>query len=76
MKSVSIGSFQHKNHVNSEALAYLWVVLLYSSLDSRLIPVVLEGQIKLRLFWNWLGQESDSFHIAVQLEFESVLQAV
>ena len=36
-------------------LAYLWVILLYSSLESRLIPAVLEGQV--RLFWNWLGQE-------------------
>ena len=34
---------------------YLWVILLYSSLESRLIPAVLEGQVRLRLFWNWLG---------------------
>ena len=76
MKSVSIGSFQHKNQVNGETLVYLWVFLLYSSLESRLIPAVLEGQVKLRLFWNWLGQESDSCHIAVKLEFESIFQAV
>ena len=53
---------------------YLWVILLYSSLESRLIPAVLEGQV--RLFWNWLGQEFDSCHIAVKLEIESVFQAV
>ena len=74
MKSVSMGSFQLKNQVNGETLAYLWVILLYSSLESRLIPAVLEGQV--RLFWNWLGQELDSCHIAVILEFESILQAV
>ena len=70
MKSVSIGSFQHKNQVNGDTLAYLWVILLYSSLESRLIPAVLQGQVKLRFFWNWLGQES------VKLEFESIFQAV
>ena len=74
MKSVSMGSFQHKNQVNGETLAYMWVILLYSSQESRLIPGVLEGQV--RLFWNWLGQECDSFHIAVKLEFESSFQAV
>ena len=74
MKSVSMGSFQHKNQVNGETLAYLWVILLYSSLESRLIPALLEGQV--RLFWNWFGHEFDSSHIAVILEFESILQAV
>ena len=72
MKSVSMGSFQHKNQVNGETLAYLWVILLYSSLESRLIPAVLEGQV--RLFWNWLGHGFD-YHIAVKLEFESIFQA-
>ena len=67
MKSVSMGSFQHKNQVNGETLAYIWVILLYSSQESRLISAVLEGQV--RLFWNWLGQEFDSCHIAVKLEF-------
>ena len=62
--------------VNGETLAYLWVILLYFNLESRLIPAVLEGQVTLRLFWNWLGQESDSCHIAVKLEFESIFQAV
>ena len=76
MKSVSIGSFQHKNKVNGETLAYLWVILLYSSLESRLIPAVLEGQVRLRLFLNWLGQESDSCQIAVKLEFEIIFQTV
>ena len=75
MKSVSMGSFQHKNQVNGETLACLWIILLYSSLESRLIPAVLEGQFRLRLFWIWLGQESDSCHIAVKLEFESIFQA-
>ena len=43
MKSVSMGSFQYKNHVNVESLAYLWLILLYFSLvESRLIPAVLE----------------------------------
>ena len=74
MKSVSTGSFQHKNQVNGETLAYMWVILLYSSQESRLIPGVLEVQV--RLFWNWLGQEFDSCHIAVELEFESIFQAV
>ena len=74
MKSVSMRSFQHKNQVNGETLAYLWVILLYSSLESRLILAVLEGQI--RLFWNWLGQEFDSCHIAVKREFESIFLAV
>ena len=50
MKSVSIGSFQHKNQVNGETLAYLWVILLYSNLESRLIPALLEGQVRLKLF--------------------------
>ena len=54
MKSVSMGRFQHKNQVNGDTLAYLWVILLYSSLESRLISAVLEGQV--RLFWNWLGK--------------------
>ena len=74
MKSVSMGSFQHKNQVNGETLGYLWVILLYSSLESRLILAVLEGQV--RLFWNWLGQELDSCHIAVKREFESIFLAV
>ena len=74
MKSVSMGSFQHKNQVNGDTLAYMWVILLYSSHESRLIPGVLEGQV--RLFWNWLGQEFDSCHIAVKQEFESIFQAV
>ena len=73
MKSVLMGSFQHKNQVNGETLAYLWVIVLYFSLESRLIPAVLVGQVR---FWNWLGQEFDSFHIAVKLEFESIFQAV
>ena len=73
MKSVSMGSFQHNNQVNGETLAYLWVILLYSSLESRLIPAVLEDQI--RLFWNWLGQEFDSCLISVKLEFEGIFQA-
>ena len=70
MKSDSMGSFQHNNQVNGETLAYLWVIWLYSSLESRLIPAVLEGQV--RLFWNWFGQEFDTCHIAVKLEFESI----
>ena len=70
-----MGSFQHKNQeVNGETLVYLWVISLYSSLESRLIPAVLEGQV--RLFWNWVGQEFDSCHTAVKLEFESIFQAV
>ena len=74
MKSVSMGSFQHKNQVNGDTLAYLWVILLYSSLESRLIPAVLEGQV--RLFWNWWGQEFESCYIVVKQEFESIFQAV
>ena len=74
MKSDSMGSFQHMNQVNGETLAYLWVIWLYSSLESRLIPVVLEGQI--RLFCNWLGQEFDTCQLSVKLEFESIFQKV
>ena len=74
MKSVSMGSFQHNNQANGETLASLWVILLYSSLESRLIPAVLEGHI--RLFWNWLSQEFDSCLIAVKLGFESIFLAV
>ena len=74
MKSVSMGSFQHKNQVNGETLAYMWVILLYSSQESRLITGVLEGQV--RLFRNWLDQDFDSCHIAVKLEFEGIFQAV
>ena len=74
MNSVSMGSFQHNNQVNGETLAYMWVILLYSSQESRLIPGVLEGQV--RLFWNWLGQEFDSCHLAVKVGCESIFQAV
>ena len=68
MKSVSMGSFQHKNQVNGETLAYLWVILLYSSLESRLIPAVLEGQV--RLFWNWLGHQIVYSSARVILKFD------
>ena len=72
MKSVSMGSFQNKNQ---SFFAYLWVILLYFSLESRLIPAVLElGQV--RLFWKQLGQEFDNCHIAVKQEFESIFEAV
>ena len=74
MKSDSMWSFQHKNQENGDTLAYLWVIWLYSSLESRLILAVLEGQV--RLFWNWIRQEFDTCHIAVKLEFESIFQAV
>ena len=51
MKSVSMGSYQHKNQVNGEVFfAYLWVILLHFSPKCRLIPAVLElGHV--RLFW-------------------------
>ena len=50
IKSVSVGSYQYKNQVNEEIFAYLWVILLYFSLESRLIPALLElGTVK--LFW-------------------------
>ena len=50
MKSDSVGSYQHNNQVNGEFFAYLWVSLLYFSLESRLIPAVLElGQVRLFL---------------------------
>ena len=35
-------SNQYKNQVNGEFFAYLWIILLYFSLESRLVPVVLE----------------------------------
>ena len=50
MKSVSMGSFQYKNQLNGEFFAYLWVILLYFSLESWLIPAVLELG-KVNLFW-------------------------
>ena len=66
MKSVSMGGFQYKNQVNGESFAYLWVILLYFSLESWLIPAVLE----VRLFWKLiLGQEFHSCHTSVKLEF-------
>ena len=68
------GKFSAQEPSEWRDLAYLWIILLYSSLESRLIPAVLEGQV--RLFWNWLGQEFDSCHIAVKLEFENIFQAV
>ena len=45
MKSVSMGSFQYKNQVIGESFAYLWVILLYFSLGSRL------DSSSVRLFW-------------------------
>ena len=45
--------------------------LLYFSLESRLIPAVLDLD-QVRLF----GQEFDSCHIAVKLEFEIIFKAV
>ena len=35
--------FQHKNQVNGESFAYLWVILQYFNLESRLIPAMLES---------------------------------
>ena len=63
MKSVSMGSFQYKKQVNGEFVAYLWVILLYFSLESRLIPAVL---VKSGCFENWLGQEFDSCYMLSQ----------
>ena len=75
MKSVSMGSYQYKNQVNGEFFAYLWVILLYFRLESRLIPAVLElGQVS--CFENELGQEFDSCHLAVKQEFECIFQRV
>ena len=45
-----MGSFEYKNQLNGEFVAYLWVILRYFSIESRLIPAVLElGQVG--LFW-------------------------
>ena len=69
-KSVSVGSYQYKNQVNGEFFAYLWVILLYFSLESRLSLALLElGQVVLKI---WLGQE----FTAVKLEFESLFRAI
>ena len=38
-----MGRYQYKNHVNEEFFAYLWVILLYFSLESRLIPAVIQS---------------------------------
>ena len=40
MQSVSMGSFQYKNQVNGESFAYMWVILMYFNLESRLIPAL------------------------------------
>ena len=53
---------------NGKLSVSLYVILLYFSLESRLIPAVL----KLGCFENELGQEIDSCDIAVKLEFESI----
>ena len=75
MKSVSMGSYQYKNQVNGEFFAYLWVILLYFSLESRLIPAVLElCQLLWKLFMSRIWQLSPT--VAVKQEFESVFQAV
>ena len=64
MKSVSMGSFQYKNQVKS--FAYLWVILLYFSLESSLIPAVLElGQVRLFLKLINFTQVSQSCQIGV-----------
>ena len=53
MKSVSMESYQYKNQVNGEFFFNTWVILLYCSLESRLVPAVLElGQVS--LFWKWI----------------------
>ena len=75
MKSISIGGFQYKNQVNGESFSYLWVISLYFSLESWMIPAVLE-LVQSGCFENLLGQEFDKCHIAVKLEVESILQAV
>ena len=50
MKYVSMGSSHNKNQVNGEFFKYLWVILLFPSQESRLIPAVLElGQVRLKL---------------------------
>ena len=60
--------------MNGEFFAYLWVMLLYFSLESWLIPAVLElGQVVLKIL---LGQEFDSCQAAVKLEFESLFHAI
>ena len=74
MKSVSIGSYQYKHEVNGEVFPYLWVILMYFSLQSRRIPAVLEWVSQ--LFWKLLGQVFDSCYLAVKQEFESIFQAV
>ena len=76
MKSVSVGSFGYKNQVNGEFFAYLRVILLYFSLESRLIPVVLELG-KLKLFWKLIRsriwQQSHSCQTGVWEYFPSSL---
>ena len=43
-----MGNYQYKNQMNVKLFAYLWVIWLYFSLESRLIPAVLElGQVRL-----------------------------
>ena len=44
-----MGSYRYKNQVNGEFFAYLWVILLYFSLESRLIPALELGQVVLKI---------------------------
>ena len=75
MNSVSMGSFQYKNQVNREVFANLWVILLYLSLESILIPAVLElGQV--RLFWNLIKSRIWQLSQSCQTGVWVYLQAV
>ena len=76
MKSVSMRSFQRKNQVNGESFAYLRVSLLYFSLESRLIPAVVElGNVRLcwKLIRSRIWQLSHSCQTGVWEYFPSSL---
>ena len=60
-------SVQEPSELGLVFLAHLLVILAYFSLESTLIPGCFENE---------LGQEFDSCHIAVKLEFDSIFQAV
>ena len=44
-----MGSYQYKTKWMDSFFAYLWVIFLYLSLESRLIPALKLGQVVLKI---------------------------
>ena len=76
INSVSMGRYQFKNQLNWHIFAYMWVILLYFSLESRLVPAVLKLD-QVWLFWKLIRsriwQLSNSCHTGVWEYFPSSL---